>query len=929
MADKIADLYKDTIHLPKTSFPMKGNLPQNEPDRIKDWANRSIYQKLLARNEGRPLFVMPDGPPYANGSLHLGHVLNKVLKDIVIKYRNMSGYQAAFIPGWDCHGLPIELNVTKKLGSKRNELTDSKIRELCRQEALSWVEKQKDQFIRLGILADWENPYLTLQAQYEAEEVRVLAKILENGILYRGEKPVYWCPTLQTALAAAEVEYRDRQSPSIYVKFNLEKEKERLGHFEKPISFVIWTTTPWTIPANYGICVHPEFEYALFDSGSELLIIALALQESFEKDTGLQLKALTTFKGKSLEGLQAQHPFMNRPSLVILGDHVTLDAGSGCVHTAPGHGLDDYQAGLKYGLPLNSPVDKAGRFTDEVPMYKGVKIWDGNKLIVADLEKSGHLLGYKEITHSYPHNPRSKTPLIFRATPQWFVRLDDEKYPVRKMALEAAEKEIQFFPSWGNQRLVSMISHSPDWCLSRQRIWGVPIPVFYCSQCEEPLADPEVMRRIASKMEESGEGIEAYHSRSPSEFTFDRKCEKCGGSEFSKGQDILDVWFDSGVCHSAVQRQREKMTFPADIYLEGSDQHRGWFQTSLISAVASVGASPYKALITHGFVNDAAGYKMSKSQGNVVDPHEVIKLSGAEILRLWVAYEDYGQDVSVGEEIFQRVTETYRRFRNTYRFMLGNLNDFNYEAHGLQFSEMMELDQWILVRLNDLIEKVSAAYEGYNFYKVFHALNNFFTTELSATYLDVLKDRLYTWKTDGKGRLSAQTALYLLTENTLVLMAPILSFLSEEAYSHFSGKCQESILLCDFPRKNPKWNLSGIEDKFSLLLEIRSQTQKVLEDLRREKLIGSSLEAKVTISAGGKHLEALNGYSKDLREFLIVSEVLIQPKDEAKSAALPELKVTATRAEGVKCSRCWHYSMDTGKNNQFPGVCPKCVEALA
>lgn len=933
------DLYKNTIHLPQTHFPMKGNLPQTEPERIKSWDESSIYEKLLQRNQGRPLFVMPDGPPYANGSLHLGHVLNKVLKDIVIKYRNMSGYQAAFIPGWDCHGLPIELNVTKKLGKKRQEMADHEIRQLCRQEALSWVEKQKIQFIRLGILADWKNPYLTLQPEYEAEEIRVLAKILENGVLYRGEKPVYWCPTLQTALAAAEVEYREHRSPSIYVKFPLTRpmDLEKLGNPNKPVSIVIWTTTPWTLPANYGICLHPDFDYDLYDSGSEILVVARQLESSFANETGLSLKSISSFKGKTFEGMKASHPLMNRDSLVILGEHVTLDAGTGCVHTAPGHGLDDYQVGLKYGLPVSSPVDKSGRFTSEVPQFQGVKIWDANALIIDSLKESGHLLGVKEISHSYPHNPRSKTPLIFRSTPQWFVRLDDPQFPVREMALHAAKNDIQYFPNWGSQRLLAMITNSPDWCLSRQRIWGVPIPVFYCNQCDEPLVDAKIMRHIAKEMEKSGEGIEAYHRLPVEALTLGKKCSHCGHAEFSKGQDILDVWFDSGVCHSAVQRRREKMKFPADIYLEGSDQHRGWFQTSLISAIASEGVPPYKSLITHGFVTDASGYKMSKSQGNVIDPSEVIKENGAEILRLWVAYEDYGQDVNVSGEIFQRVTETYRRFRNTLRFLLGNLHDFNANKDSIDFNELMELDQWILLRLNDLNTRLSAAYERYEFYKIFHALNIFFTTDLSATYLDVLKDRLYTWRKDGRGRRSAQTALFEITRKTLTMMAPVMTFLAEEAYSYFPGKNQESVLLEEFPQPCPQWQNPGLEEKFSLLLNVRSQAQKVLEDLRRDKVIGSSLEAQVTIvTSHAPTLKALQAYENDLREFLIVSAVIVKEGspsvDSLHSKNEPDhsdkILITAQRAPGTKCQRCWHYSPETGNDSRFPGVCPKCVEAL-
>ena len=919
IADTYADTYKESLILPKTQFPMKGNLSRTEPSQIEEWGQSRIYQKLIEKNEGRPLYVMTDGPPYANGHLHLGHVLNKVLKDIVIKYHNMSGYQALFIPGWDCHGLPIELNVTKKLGKKRAETPDSEVRQLCRKEALSWMDKQRKQFVRLGILADWQNPYLTLQPEYEAEEIRVLAQILDNGLLYRGEKPVYWCPTLQTALAASEIEYRDHKSPSVYVKFFLTKGLDKLGNPDKPVSFVIWTTTPWTLPANYGICVHKDFDYNLYDTSSEYLIIAEALKETVEADIGLSLTPTQTFKGSDFSGLKADHPFMNRNSLLMTGDHVTLEAGTGCVHTAPGHGLEDYQIGVKHGLPVHSSVNGAGRFTKDVPKYEGIKIWEGNQVILDDLKKSGHLLGHKEIVHSYPYNPRSKTPLIFRSTPQWFVRMDDKKYSIRKKVLAAAETEIKYFPSWGVQRLTAMLANSPDWCLSRQRTWGVPIPVFYCQKCGKALVDSDLMRNIADIMEATGEGIEAYHSHSVDELINDKKCS-CGSNQFDKGQDILDVWFDSGVCHSAVQRKQDKMAFPADIYLEGSDQHRGWFLTSLISAIASVGKPPYKALVTHGFVNDAAGYKMSKSQGNVIDPAKVITQSGAEILRLWVAYEDYSQDVNVGDEIFQRVIETYRRFRNTLRFMLGNLNDFDSKVNKVDFKHMPELDQWALVRLNDLIKKVRKAYDNYEFYKVYHALNNFFTVELSATYLDVLKDRLYTWKADGLARRAAQTVIYEITEKTLIMMAPIVSFLAEEAYSFLPGKDQDSIFLCEFPEPNFEWKKDELIKKFEILLEIRSQVSKVLENLRKEKVIGSSLDAQVIITAEAPVFKVLKEYLKRLGEFLIVSNVKIQEGQERN--------IEAFHAAGTKCVRCWHYSEETGKDSRFPRVCPKCVEAL-
>ncbi len=906
------------VQLPKTDFPMKGNLSTTEPARIAAWKDAKIYEKILNKPAPRGKFVMPDGPPYANGSIHVGHVLNKVLKDIVIKYKNLAGFKAAFTPGWDCHGLPIELNVTKKLGPKRKDHSDAEIRKMCREEARSWIDKQRVQFQRLGILADWENPYLTMDPGYEADEIRVLAKIFENGIFYRGEKPVYWDPALQTALAAAEVEYRDHKSLSIFVKFKTDEKFAGLPA-GKPVSFLIWTTTPWTLPANYGIALNPDFSYGFFESGGEILILAEDLKESVEKETGLSLTLLSTKKGSDFDRMKAKHPFMGRDSLVVLGDHVTLDAGSGAVHTAPGHGLEDYIVGLKYDLPVHSPVDEAGRFRDEVKLWAGEKIAEANPKIVDHLKSIGALVAVKEIVHSYPHSPRSKAPLIFRATPQWFIRMDDDKYPLRKKCLDAAEKEIAYVPKWGIQRLTSMLANSPDWCLSRQRIWGVPVPVFYCEKCKTPLVDSEVMNRLADKMEKSGEGIEVYHSTPTKEFTAGKKCA-CGSDTFVPGKDILDVWFDSGICHTAVQKRNKDLAFPADIYLEGSDQHRGWFQTSLVSAIASDGKSPFKALVTHGFVNDAKGYKMSKSVGNTVDPEEIIKESGAEILRLWVSHEDYGQDLTISKEMMGQISDTYRRFRNTIRFLLGNLSDFDPLTDQVAYKDLTPLDQWALHKLATLIDTTTAAYDAYEFYKVYHALNTFFALDLSAAYLDILKDRLYTGRVDGVKRRGAQTVLYRTLHALCGVMAPIASFLAEETYGYIPGEKKESVFLTDFPKSEKEWLNPRIEQDFSLLFEVRALSSKELEELRRQKTIGSSLDSKISIQAPAGTRKVLEAYTPHLREFFMVSQFSI--RDGA------ELKVEAAKADGVKCERCWHYDADTGKNTQFPGVCPKCVEAL-
>jgi isoleucyl-tRNA synthetase len=910
---------KETLNLPVTDFPMKGNLPEREPLTIERWIKSDLHAKILEKNKGRTTFTLPDGPPYANGDIHIGHVLNKCLKDFTIKYRNMAGYRAAFIPGWDCHGLPIEHKVTKELGPKRKDMSDAEIRELCRQEAKKWVGRQREQFQRLGVVADWDHPYLTLHPEYEAEEVRELARCLEKGIMFRGEKPVYWCPVMQTALADTEVEYHMHKSPSVHVLFPFEKGVEKFGKFSKPVSVMIWTTTPWTIPANLGVAFHPDFDYGFYETDKDIVVIAKELRETVEKETGLSLKETGVFaKGAAFEKLSARHPFYERDSLFVLGDHVTLEGGTGLVHTAPGHGQDDYVVGLKYGLEVYSPVDEAGRFTDAVPEYKGTKIWDANPLVVERLKEAGRLAAHKIIEHQYPHNWRSKTPLMYRATPQWFLAMDNEKANVRKMALAAVD-EIRFVPSWGESRLRAMLENRPDWCVSRQRIWGVPIPVFYCKSCGTSLAKPEIFYKVADKMEKNG-GIEAYHSTPESEFTEGHSCEKCGSQDFRRSVDILDVWFDSGVCHAAVQARRPELETPADVYLEGSDQHRGWFQTSLLTSIASKGKPPFKALVTHGFVNDSEGRKMSKSAGNATDPAQVTKTSGAEILRLWAAHEDFGQDVSYGQEGLARVTETYRRFRNTMRFLLGNLGDFDPELNSVEFAQMTTLDRWALARLNELIRKTTTAYDNYEFYKVYHALNQFFTVELSAGYLDMLKDRLYTWRKDGLERRASQTVLYILLDHLIRIMAPITSFLAEETLSYLPGKKPESVFLMDFPKARSEWDNEEITRDVAALFEVRADVSKSLESLRQSKTIGSGLDAQVVITADGAKLEVLKKHEGLLSEFFIVSQVHLK---------MGSYQVETQKADGVKCERCWYYSTEIGKDPSHPSVCPKCSKALA
>ncbi len=911
--------YKSTVRLPQTDFPMKGNLNQKEPEIIRMWQEKNIYEKILTKNKSRKKFVLPDGPPYANGSIHMGHCLNKTLKDIIIKYKNMTGFSAAFIPGWDCHGLPIEHKVMKDLSEKKLQKSDAEILQLCRQEASLWINHQREQFKRLGILADWDHPYLTMSKDYEAEEIREFARAFKKGVIYRGEKPVYWNWALKTALADAEVEYHDHKSPAIYVKFPVidQDTLKKLGSKNPKVNFVIWTTTPWTLPANVAISLHPDFEYGIYEFQGEAIVVAKSLKEFFEKDTGHSLTLEKTFRGHQLENGKARHPWIDRDSLLILGTHVTEDAGTGAVHTAPGHGVDDFRVGQKYNLEVLCPVDEAGQFTDDVPDYKGINIFKANPMIVERLKNSGHLLGFREIVHSYPHGWRSKTPLIFRTTPQWFLGIDLEGSEIRAKTLKALD-DIEFYPDWGEARFRAMMEGRPDWCLSRQRIWGVPIPIYYCKATGEPLADFNVMMKIADLIEKGG--IESFWQTSPSEMIgpFQSK-EKFGSEGFRHGRDILDVWFDSGICHAAVQKRRPELAFPADIYLEGSDQHRGWFNTSMLSSMATNEAPPFKALLTHGFVTDTQGRKMSKSVGNYVDPQTLTEKSGAEIIRLWVAYSDYGNDVGCGTEELTRVTETYRRFRNTLRFLLGTLADFDFSKDQIPLLKMTALDQWALSELATLNEKVTEAFESYEFYKIYHLINNFFTITLSATYLDVLKDRLYTWRADGIPRRSAQTVIYQVTDYVIRMMAPIVSFLSEEAYSHFKGKTEDSVFLLDFPIAPKDWKNEKLTLHFENLLKVRSEVQKSLEELRAQKTIGSSLEATVTISAEGTVLADLEK-AYDLREFLIVSQV------ELKSGPF---KIEAAKAPGTKCLRCWVYSTRISTNPQFPDVCPKCTEALS
>ena len=909
------DQFKASLHLPKTDFPMKANLPKKEPEMVRFWNENKIYDKVQKQNQNKQRYFLLDGPPYANGNLHLGHVLNKVLKDIVVKYYNLKGLRSPFVPTWDCHGLPIELEALKKIKSESSKVSDADLRKQCRKEAQFWMDAQKDSFKRLGVLARFDHAISTMDPRYEAEEVRLLAELAKKQLFVQGKKPVLWCFRLQTALAFSEAEYREHRSLSVYVRFNLAQDCKKLG-LNQGTGFVIWTTTPWTLPANQAVCLNKKITYSLFKKSNQFYVIAKDLQENFEKETGLdKMELIKTFQGSDLEGLMLNHPFLDKQVPLILGDHVTLESGTGCVHTAPGHGIEDYTVGKQYSLKEYCPVDEKGHFDKSVPdELQGLFIFKANKVLADMLKKSGHLVFQKNIKHQYPYSARSDSPLIYRLTPQWFLQMDSKKFPVRSKALSKLDKEIRFIPELSQSRLASMLKNSPDWCLSRQRVWGVPIVVFYCTQCETPYLDPDLMNRLADKMESSKQGLEYYFTTQVEELTQGCKCLSCGGTNFTKGKDILDVWFDSGVEH-AVFEKLEKESFPADLFLEGSDQHRGWFQTSLVSSVALKDEAPFKTLLTHGFVNDKTGKKMSKSKGNVIDPFKVIDKQGAEILRIWVASEDYSQDINAGEEIFQRVTETYRRFRNTFRFILGNLHDFEFKKHQVPFEQLSSVDKWALIKLKQLTQECDKIYSEFAFHRVYHSLNTFFTVTLSSFYLDIIKDRLYTFPQKGLSRRQAQTVLYHLIEQLLPLMAPITSFLSEEVYSYFPSKNHESIFLEDFIKYQEEWQQDDVIKLFDILFPLKENLNKQLEDLRSQGKLGSSLESVAHLDmAPGLLKYKINSF--ELCEFFGVSEVITK-----------EGKVSGIRAElskGKKCLRCWFYSSDLDSRQ----ICSKCQKNL-
>ena len=925
--------YGATLNLPKTSFQMKANLPNKEPKFIKMWQEQEIYFKGIDKD--KPSFILHDGPPYANGEIHIGHALNKILKDIILKYKRLRGYNAPYIPGWDTHGLPIELKVTEKLGSKAKEMTPAEIRELCAEYAKKWVGIQREGFVRLGVLGDWENPYLTLKPEYEAKQLEVFGELYENGYIFKGLKPIYWSPVTETALAEAEIEYKNVSSPSIYVKMKANQDLlDKIGMTEETW-VVIWTTTPWTFPANVAISLNPDFEYGVYRTEKGNLILGKDLAEqAFSAMEIENYELIKEFVGRDIERTTYQHPFLDRTGLVILGTHVTADAGTGCVHTAPGHGQDDYVVGTRYGLPVISPINHKGVLTEDAGQFAGLFYAKANKEICAYLEGTGDLLKLKMIEHSYPHDWRSKTPVIFRATEQWFVNVEGSD--IRERALKALD-DVTFIPAWGRNRIGSMLETRPDWCISRQRVWGVPIPVFYNVATGKEIFNRDILNRIIEIVKK--EGTIAWVKYSAEELIGEELLEKYNlkGVELRKETNIMDVWFDSGVSHRAVLETRGDLLHrPADLYLEGSDQHRGWFQTSLLTSIGSTHDAPFKNILTHGFVNDGEGKKMSKSVGNTVVPADVIKVYGADILRLWCASVDYREDVKISDNILKQMAEAYRRVRNTARYILGNSNDFNPNTDKVPYEQLMEIDKWALHKLEVLKRKVTENYDKYEFYNLFQDIHYFAGVDMSAFYLDIIKDRLYTEGTNSIERRSAQTVMTEILVTLTKMIAPILSFTAEEIWETLPEvlKDKESVLLTDWYKENDEYLNPEIENKWVEIIKVRKEANKSLEKARqgKDRIIGNSLDAKVMLHSTDAEIQKFLVENREKLELaLIVSEVeVVENIDETftKGEEATDLYIKVLHAEGEKCERCWKYSKEIGKDPEHPTLCPRCASVL-
>lgn len=923
--------YNKTLNLPQTEFSMKAALPQKEPAMVEKWETEHLYNKMVKNNEGKPLYVLHDGPPYANGDIHLGTALNKILKDIIVRQKNMSGYCAPYIPGWDTHGLPIELKA-RKSGGVTSETSPLELRKICKDYALHYVDVQKKQFQRLGVLGDFDDPYLTLKPQFEAKQIEVFGKMATKGYIYKGLKPVYWCPECSTALAEAEIEYEEDPCYSIYVKFAVKDDKGKLaalGITKENTYFVIWTTTTWTLPGNMAVCLGPEYEYCVVKANGENYIMAKELAPAAMKAAKIEeYEICGSVLGKDLEYIVCQHPFIDRESLVIVGDHVTLESGTGCVHTAPGHGVEDFEVCKNHypEIGIVVPVDAYGKLTAEAGQFAGLTTSDANKAIAEHLTATGHMFAVEKIAHQYPHCWRCKNPIIYRATEQWFCSVEDFK----DKAIEAIEN-VEWIPSWGEGRIKNMVSDRTDWCISRQRTWGVPIPIFYCEECGEPHIDNASIAAVSALF--SKEGSDAWWAHTAEEILPQgTKCKKCGHTHFRKETDIMDVWFDSGTSHAAVLKENGKLKWPCDLYLEGADQYRGWFQSSLLTSVACWGTSPYKAVCSCGWVVDGQGRKMSKSLKNGTAPEKVVEQYGADILRLWVASSDYHSDIRVSEEIFKQLSEVYRKVRNTARYILGNLYDFDPDTNSVSDDQLHELDRWALAKMDELAKKANEAYEKFDFHIVFQGIRNFCTTDMSNFYLDILKDRLYVEAPDSPSRRAAQTTIYRILRDMTLVFAPILAFTCEEIWRNLpksKDHNSESVVLNEMPKGGSMAESAELMAKWEEIRTVRNVVNKALEDARAAKTIGKSLEAQVTLTCTGDLMNFLKANETVLKDVFIVSKVVLNnAKPAASTGDIDGLAVAVEKASGEKCERCWVYSEEVGVNSEHPTLCARCSKIV-
>ena len=950
--------WKDTVNLPRTDFPMKANLPTSEPAALARWSAMDLYGKIREQRAGARKFILHDGPPYANGNIHMGTALNKILKDFVVKSKSMAGFDAPYVVGYDCHGLPIELQVDRELGSKKRELTVAEFCRACRAYAERFVGAMSDQFQRLGILGTWDRPYLTMDVRYQAAIARAFGRFVERGMVYKGRKPVHWCIHCRTALAEAEGEYEDHVSPSIYVEFPMAEDaiaelaQRHPALAGRPVSVLIWTTTPWTIPSNLAVAFHPEVDYAAYDVDGRAVIVAEGLAAQVSHAVGRNLdRVIARMKGAQLEGLRFRHPLYTRDSLAVLGEYVTLDAGTGAVHTAPGHGVDDFATGMRYGLDIYAPIGPAGHFLDTVELFGGLRVFDANPKVEEALHARGRLWHRQSFSHQYPHCWRCHHPVIFLATSQWFIRMDgqpalaapasnravatpaaaESMQTLRGAALDEIDNRVRWIPSWGHHRIFNMVANRPDWCVSRQRAWGVPIPALDCVACGEAVVSTTIVEQAAAVFERHG--ADAWYERPIDEFVpAGLTCTACGGTAFEREMNILDVWFDSGSSHQAVLSVRPELTWPADMYLEGSDQHRGWFQSSLLVGLGVRGQAPFRAVLTHGFIVAEDGRKMSKSLGNSIEPQDVIKSSGADIIRLWVSMSDYTQEIRLGKEVLARAVEAYRKIRNTLRYLVANLYDFDPRSHAVERTALEEVDRYVLAKYGQLATRALHAYEEYDYGTIFQSVSAFATIDLSAFYADVSKDRLYTFAAGSGERRSAQSAMYFIADGLTRLIAPILAFTADELWRRLPGPREESVHLALFPSPS---ELAALEDaelvsRWDGLSRIRDQVLAEIEPLRKDKQIGSSLQARVVLTADGDDLSLLRRHTADLPMLFIVSEVevrAVQVGDRAAERA--GTGVAIGRATGVKCERCWRYVPSVSVEPEWAGICPRCQDALA